>query len=222
MHNSTLDPQLLGIADAVAGCCLCHQFVTRLTFQVCALEASHLFLTGTRDECPERSNMATLAPDSDSDSNYGYDLTAEEEEAVANLVACASSQAAARPVLAPSTLSPGSSATTSPLRADRNAAFAARTIINAPSHGGLDLAGASHDHNFTNDDDEPGVLPAVAKGAKRLAPSSVSWDASLAAFVDMAKPRSIPGPVKADGISYPDCKFFGGPPPVGLFRDDSD
>lgn len=169
-------------------------------------------LTRRRHECSSNLSMATLAPDSysysdsDSDSSYGYDLTAEDEEAVAKLVAHASAHPNAHPVPAPSTPSPASSSTASLLRSDINVAFAVGTSLKTPSRRCQDLNTSRHNHGVVTSHNDRGVSSPPAKREQKLAPSSVSGDESLAAFVDRAQPQSIPDPAKVDNISYPDCR----------------
>lgn len=155
--------------------------------------------------------MATITPgsysdsdnDSYGDSDYGYDLTAEEEEAVTILVARASSKTTG-PVLIASASS-RSTGVNSSLEVDINAAFSARASIKLLACQDIDLDAAGHDGDFT-DGGRSGVLSALAKGEGGPTTNIASHDASRVAPVDTAKPRSIPTLATVDDISYPDCE----------------
>lgn len=165
------------------------------------------------DEFPAGPSMATLTPDSYSDSDsdtdsygdsdYGYDLTAEEEAAVANLVARASSKAAG-PVLIASTASRSTVANPS-LEVDVNAAVFAHASDGSRAREDRTVGRANHDGDFTYHN-QPGVPSALARGAKRLASTTASHDASLAIVVDRPKPRSVPTLATTDDLRYPDCE----------------
>lgn len=156
--------------------------------------------------------MATITPDSYSDSDsdnysdsdYGFNLTAEEEEAITTLVTRASSKTAG-PVLIASASS-RNTAVNSSLEVDINAAFSTCAGVKSLAHQDIDLDAAGHDGGFT-DGGRSGVLPALAKGDERPLPTIASHDASLVAPVDTTKPRSIPTLAAVDDISYPDCEF---------------
>jgi len=153
--------------------------------------------------------MATITPDSYSDSDnesysdsdYGYNLTAEEEEAITTLVTRASSKTAG-PVL----ILPRSTAVSSSLEVDINAAFSARDSVKSLACQDIDLDAVEHDGGVT-DGGPSDVLSALAKRDGRPMPTIASHDASLVAPVDTTKPRSIPTLAAVDDISYPDCEF---------------
>lgn len=138
--------------------------------------------------------MATRVPaytDSDSDSEYGFNLTVDEEELIANLVAKASSQESRLARAIPTaSRSPNVGAL---LETDVKAAFATHTGVKSPSYDELGFDAALHDRAVS------------LNGEDRLSPSVLHGDASLATAIDKVERSSIPGPLEEENdISYPD------------------
>jgi hypothetical protein len=179
----------------------------------------------------------TLNSDTDAtDSDYGFDLTVEEEELLEALVAGASSKTSASDPLkrqpsavpAPATSAStavrkqparsggaGAAAGASSLRADIAAAFATRASVKSLNNSELNfnLQEALRDPGFTYRDDPLALshLAATATGSKK--PPAMEGDDldddDITALVEDAERRRRPAsrPAKADDIRYPDCEL---------------
>lgn len=158
--------------------------------------------------------MATkLAPkcdythDSDTDaSDYGFDLTAEEEDLLETLVASASSEV---PLANPSGRSSGGRvfAGASSLRSDIAAAFATHASIKSlhDSEINLNFREALNNPASTHHDGPLVLSDLAASGAKPPLHMDVDDDDEISAVAAEAESR-IPQPVQVGDVRYPDCE----------------
>jgi hypothetical protein len=144
--------------------------------------------------------------DSDTDaSDYGFDLTAEEEDLLETLVATASSKT---PLSNPTGRSSTAQIATgaSSLKSDIAAAFATHASVKSlhDSEINLNLREVLNDAGFTYRN-EGSVLPGLhASGTK--AAVDMDYDDDEITTVGEEAERRIPQPVQVGDIRYPDCK----------------
>lgn len=158
--------------------------------------------------------MATkLAPkcdythDNDTDtSEYGFDLTAEEEDLLESLVARASAET---PL---SNLSGGSRVPqlfngAPSLRSNRAAAFATHASVKSLHDSEINVNfREALSHPVTTHQDGPSMLPGLgAFGTKPPLHMDSADDDEITAIVEEAE-RRIPQPVQVGDVQYPDCK----------------
>ena len=153
--------------------------------------------------------MANITPDSDDD--YGYDLTAEEEELVARLAARASSPK-------PSQVSrPAPSVSTTPSSLFSNTDRPADTHVQLAlfAESGSDIAYTTSDIETLRNDagfryrNDPEILASLAGPGNGSRSSSISDSPELTALLNAVQSQHPQPtlPVEANNVSYPDCEL---------------
>ena len=185
------------------------------------------------------ARMAAFAPagESDSDSDYGYDLTASDEELLVAIVDRLSSVSPqSRP--GPATAAPHSDAAAAisiPAYDGAASRFSASAPSNSPareahtSHAVQDAiaALAEHDLDFDSSELEDNAAPSdrqpaahgpgIARGSTaaarshKLTPAAPRRDGDLSSFVSQTRPRHVPTLLPGPDVSYPDCKLPAAP-----------
>lgn len=166
---------------------------------------------------------------SDSDSDYGYDLTVSDEEfllAIADRLAPVSPQAKSRP---PAPVTPTHARNTnananavlfsSPVpfspELDPDASLAIDETIAAISDDDLSSdfseieQNASPSHGQRRGHDDVARRGAVeTTNIKRLTPTVPRYKEHVSSFVSKSKPRSVPTLLPGPDVSYPDCTLL--------------
>lgn len=165
--------------------------------------------------------MAGFASDSDCSSDYGYDLTASDEELLLAIVDQLSPVAPPRQSR-PGPLTPARrSDTFAPsIPARRSVLVNTSPDANADATLAIDeTIAAISDEDLTFDISELDEPPADHVGAssrpgsaerqsrRRLAPSVSADRSGLSSFVSKTKPRSIPTLLPGPDVRYPDCEI---------------
>jgi hypothetical protein len=137
--------------------------------------------------------------DTDSSSDYGYDLTAEDEAALSQLIDAIPERIAPLPSLVAS--DDEDAAASPPALAYLRSGFRKKgqyaTSGNAQSAQAGQLAAGG-----PNDEGLAAAIPGLARAIV------ASGDAGTTAFVEDTKPRTLPSIEPAAIVRYPDCKLM--------------